>query len=52
MTVDIQTLGNAALMGLPKVAYLSSHKVAPAAVMRCYDWATEIELPDENTVVQ
>ncbi len=33
-------LGNAALMERPKVAFLSSRKVAPAAVMRCYDWAT------------
>ena len=33
-------LGNAALMQRPKVAFLSSRKVAPAAVMRCYDWAT------------
>ena len=29
-----------ALMERPKVAFLSSRKVAPAAVMRCYDWAT------------
>ena len=40
MTVSFQMLGNAALMQRPKVAFLSSRKVAPAAVMRCYDWAT------------
>ena len=40
MTDNIQMLGNAALMERPKVAFLSSRKVAPAAVMRCYDWAT------------
>ena len=40
MTDNVQMLGNAALMALPKVAFLSSRKVAPAAVMRCYDWAT------------
>ena len=40
MTVSFQMLGNAALMALPKVAFLSSRRVAPAAVMRCYDWAT------------
>ena len=39
MTVNAQKLGNAALMALPKVALLSSRRVAPAAVMRCYDWA-------------
>ena len=40
MTVNFQMLGNAALMERPKVAFLSSRRVAPAAVMRCYDWAT------------
>ncbi len=40
MTVSFQILGNAALMERPKVAFLSSRRVAPAAVMRCYDWAT------------
>ena len=40
MEEDLQMLGNAALMERPKVAFLSSRKVAPAAVMRCYDWAT------------
>ncbi len=40
MNDNVQMLGNAALMALPKVAFLSSRKVAPAAVMRCYDWAT------------
>ncbi len=27
---------------MPKVAILSSRGVAPAAVMRCYDWVTEM----------
>ena len=40
MTTNFQMLGNAALMERPKVAFLSSRRVAPAAVMRCYDWAT------------
>ena len=40
MTVNFQMLGNAALMERPKIAFLSSRKVAPTAVMRCYDWAT------------
>ena len=35
-----QMIGNAALMERTKVAFLSSRRVAPAAVMRCYDWAT------------
>ena len=40
MTVSFQMLGNAALMQRPKIAFLSSRKVAPQDVMRCYDWAT------------
>ena len=39
---EIQMIGNAALMELPKTAFLSSRKVPPAAVMRSYDWATEM----------
>ena len=42
MTVSFQMLGNTALMERPKVAFLSSRRVAPAAVMRCYDWATGV----------
>ena len=34
MEEDLQMLGNAALMQRPKVAFLSSRRVAPAAVMR------------------
>lgn len=42
MPAEIQMFGNAALMELPKVAFLSSRRVAPAVVMRCYDWASEM----------
>jgi hypothetical protein len=42
MAENFQMLGNVALMERPKVAFLSSRKVAPAAVMRCYDWATRM----------
>ena len=34
MEENFKMLGNAALMALPKVALLSSRRVAPAAVMR------------------
>lgn len=34
-------LGNANLLALPKTALLSSRRVLPSAVMRCYDWATD-----------
>ena len=46
MTVNTQMLGNAALMALPKTAFLSSRKVAPQDVMRCYDWATGVRDTD------
>jgi predicted Rossmann fold nucleotide-binding protein DprA/Smf involved in DNA uptake len=39
---QIQTLGNTELLELPKTAFLSSRRVAPAAVMRCYDWTSEM----------
>ena len=39
---EIQMIGNAALMERPKVAFFSSRRVAPAVVMRSYDWATEM----------
>ena len=39
MTDNVQMLGNAALMERPKIAFLSSRKVAPTAVMRIeYDY--------------
>ena len=42
MNGNIQMVGNAALMALPKTAFLSSRKVAPQDVMWCYDWATGV----------
>ena len=41
-TAQITTLGDASIFDLPKVGFLSSRKVPPAAVMKCYDWATEM----------
>lgn len=40
--VQVATLGDASILDLPKVGFLSSRKVPPAAVMKCYDWATEM----------
>lgn len=39
---QMKTLGSVVLLELPKTAFLSSRRVAPAAVMRCYDWASEM----------
>ena len=47
MNGDIQMIGNAALMALPKTAFLSSRKIAPQDVMRCYDWATGVRDTDK-----
>ena len=44
---NVQMIGNAALMRLPKTAFLSSRKVAPQDVMRCYDWATGVRDTDK-----
>ena len=44
---NVQMIGNAALMGLPKTAFLSSRKVAPQDVMRCYDWAIGVRDTDK-----
>ena len=41
-TVQITTLGDESILDLPKVGFLSSRKVPPVAVMKCYDWATEM----------
>ena len=41
-STQIATLGDDSILDLPKVGFLSSRKVPPAAVMKCYDWATEM----------
>jgi len=38
---DITFLGNQALLALPKTAFLSSRRIPPEAVLKCYDWATD-----------
>ena len=46
----LPSLGNTAILSQPsKVAFLSSRRVMPAAVMRCYDWATAMR--DEGRCV-
>ena len=40
--VQIATLGDTSSLDLPKVGFLSSRKVPPEAVMKCYDWATDM----------
>jgi len=38
---EITFLGNKTLLTLPKTAFLSSRRILPEAVLKCYDWATE-----------
>ena len=39
----METLGNISLLDAPnKVAFLSSRKIAPEDVLRCYDWAAKV----------
>ncbi len=37
---DLTFLGDSSLLTLPKTAFLSSRRISPEAVLRCYDWAT------------
>ena len=41
-STQIVTLGDESILDLAKVGFLSSRKVPPAAVIKCYDWATEM----------
>ena len=47
--MTIATLGNADILKREKVAFLSSRKVPPSAVMQCYDWAGRMR--DEGVCV-
>jgi len=39
----VKTIGNVKLLDMPeKVAFLSSRKIAPTAIMRCYEWASKV----------
>jgi predicted Rossmann fold nucleotide-binding protein DprA/Smf involved in DNA uptake len=40
--MNVTTLGNTELLKLPKTAFLCSRKVPASAVLKCYDWATEM----------
>ncbi len=40
--MNCPSLGDASLLSFHKTAFLSSRRVEPAAVIRAYDWATEM----------
>lgn len=41
-TSTVRTVGNEKLLVLPKTSFLSSRRISPAAVLKCYDWATRM----------
>ena len=44
----METIGNRTLLDAPnKVAFLSSRKIAPDDVLRCYDWAAKVRDSDD-----
>ena len=49
-TTNIKMIGNAKLLEMPnKAAFLSSRKIAPDDVLRCYDWAAKVR--DSDTCI-
>ena len=43
MIQSLQMIGNAALLDHPdKVAFLSSRRISPADVLKCYEWAEKV----------
>lgn len=51
MTAKLQMIGNAALLDRPdKVAFLSSRRISPADVLKCYEWAEKVRDTDQCVV--
>ena len=48
--MNVQYLGNKELLKLEKTAFLASGTIASEAVLRCYDWATEMRRRGECVV--
>ena len=43
MTAKFQMIGNAVILDRPdKVAFLSSRRISPADVLKCYEWAEKV----------
>ena len=43
LAAKLQMIGNAAILDRPdKVAFLSSRRISPAAVLKCYEWAEKV----------
>lgn len=41
--MQIEYIGNRELLSLYKIAFLCSRSVGSGAILRCYDWATQID---------
>ena len=43
LAAKLQMIGNAAILDCPdKVAFLSSRRISPADVLKCYEWAEKV----------
>lgn len=47
--MEIEYFGNKELLKLHKIGFFCSRTVSGSAVMRCYDWATDVNV--DNTVI-
>lgn len=51
MTTKLQIIGNKALLDHPdKVAFLSSRRISPADVLKCYEWAEKVRDTDQCVI--
>ena len=51
MAAELQMIGNTAILDRPdKVAFLSSRRISPADVLKCYEWAEEVRDTDQCVV--
>ncbi len=48
--MELIYIGNKELLNLPKTAFFSSRKITSEAVLKCYDWATEMREKGECVI--
>ncbi|MBI1182719.1 DNA-binding protein [bacterium] len=47
----MEYLGNKELLKLKKVCFLCSRKIAPSAILKCYDWATDMRKKQQCVIM-
>ena len=51
MAAELQMIGNTAILDRPdKVAFLSSRRISPADVLKCYEWAEKVRDTEQCVV--